>query len=126
MAIDYASPWHWFFWLIASCGSLLYGFKACAVFEVNPTGKPFAWKVHQFWFNSLGAFIGWIAAWPLLGSIAACAKLGCSTEITASSATLFLLAFVGVTGHLPLAIFGLLGGLKELVSKLLSVGGGKP
>jgi len=125
MAINLTSLWHWLFWLAAIVASLFYGIKACTIFEVAVAGKPTAWRLHQFWFNFIGAITGWIAAWPLVGAAFVCANSGCPTEVSASSVALFLLAFIGITGHLPLAVFGLLGGLKELVAKLLSAGGGK-
>jgi hypothetical protein len=126
MKFDPSSLWHWLYVLGAGGMSLFYGRYACSIFSVDQKDKPKQWHWHQFWFNFLGAVVGWAAAWSVLGSVLACAKGGCTDAISISSALIFLVAFVGVTGHLPMCIFGFIGGLREFIAKLASVIGGKP
>ncbi len=126
MKFDFSSYLHWLYLLIAFAMSFYYGYFACKIHEVNDSGKSAHWKVHQFWFNFLGAAVGWVAMWAVLGSLLVCATVNCTNSISISSALLFILAFFGVTGHLPISLYGLIGGLKEFVAKLLSVIGGKP
>jgi hypothetical protein len=126
MNFDTSSPWHWLFVAIAVGMSLFYGLCACRIFHVPCEGEKNAWHIHQFWFNFLGSAVGWVATWALLGAVLACASAACGNTISLSSVALFLLAFLGVTGHLPMSVFGLIGGLKEFVARLLSVVGGKP
>jgi hypothetical protein len=126
MNFDTSSLWHWAFCAVALAMSLFYGWYACQIFEVTASGKPTSWRVHQFWFNFVGAAIGWVAAWALLGAVLSCASGSCTNSVSLSSVALFLVAFLGITGHLPMSLVGLIGGLREFVAKLLSVIGGKP
>lgn len=126
MSFDISSPWQWLYSGVAFGMSVFYGWYACQIFEVADAGKPSSWRVHQFWFNFAGSAVGWVAAWALLDSVLACASGGCANSISFSSVALFVLAFLGVTGHLPMSLYGFIGGLREFVAKLLSVIGGKP
>lgn len=125
MKFDYSSLLHRLYFATAFGMFFYYGYFACEIHEVDPKGKSKHWKVHQFWFNFVGAAVGWVAMWTVLGSLFVCANGNCTDSISVSSALLFILAFLGVTGHLPMSLYGLIGGLKEFVSKLLSVIGGK-
>jgi hypothetical protein len=126
MKFDLSSWLHWLYFIIAFGMSCYYGYFACEIHGVDKQNKSTHWKVHQFWFNFLGAAVGWLAMWAVLGSVVVCATGNCTNSISISSALLFILAFLGVTGHLPMSLFGLIGGLQEFVAKLLSVIGGKP
>lgn len=125
MNFDASSPWHLVFVAVAFGMSLFYGLFACKIFNVLTQGEKVPWRVHQFWFNFLGAAVGWVAAWATISAVLSCASTGCENAISLSSVALFVLAFLGVTGHLPMSIVGLVGGLQEFVAKLLSVLGGK-
>ena len=125
MMFNNSSLWHWLYVLVAFSASVFYGWYACDIFEVSYTCKPKAWRVHQFWFNFAGSAVGWVAAWALLDTVLACASSACANSISFSAVALFFLAFLGVTGHLPMSLYGLIGGLKEFIAKLLSVIGGK-
>jgi hypothetical protein len=108
------------FWIAAFVASLFFGFFAVTIFEVPlPKVKPlWAWKLHQFWLNFTGSFVGWVALWFLGRKVIACLVPSCSVEPNAWDVAAFFLAFVGVTGFLPLTIVGLITGLKELLVKL--------
>jgi len=126
MNLDITSPWHWLFACVATGMSVFYGWSACEIFSVSNKGKPRSWRFHQFWLNFLGAAVGWVAAWAVLGSVVDCATAKCDLSVAPSAIALFVLAFLGITGHLPAALIGLVGGINELVSKLLALIGGKP
>ena len=125
MPFDFTSAWHWLFACVCLLLSVFYGCSACEIFNVSKEDRPLSWRIHQFWLNFLGAAVGWIAAWALLGSVLECNLLKCNLSIAPSSAALFFLAFLGITGHLPATIIGLVGGVTEFVSKLLALIGGK-
>jgi len=126
MHFDPSSLWHWLFGCAALAMSLFYGWSACAIFSVTKEGRPSSWRFHQFWLNFLGAAVGWLAAWALLGSVLECNSSKCTLSVAPSAIALFFLAFLGVTGYLPAALVGLVGGISELVSKLIALIGGKP
>ena len=104
-----------FFGLLAS---LFYGWKACDAFEVDAKGKTWGWRVHQFWFNFAGSLLGWIGAWFLARKGWQCVTLASPADLNWSDAGLIVATFVGVTGHLPYAVAGVLQGIKELAQKL--------
>jgi hypothetical protein len=113
----------WFnaiFAAVALLASAFYGLKAFDAFEVSAREKPWAWCVHQVWFNFLGAAIGWVALWFVVHDVWRAAALG-QARVTLSGALLGVLAFVGATGHLPLALSGVLQGVKELALKALGL-----
>lgn len=108
----------WAFGLVALVASLFYGVKACDILEVSSAGKPWAWKLHQFWLNFLGALVGWAAMWPLVPRVAGCLLEPCAPALTVADVAVFFLAFVGITGFLPVTVVGLVLSVKELVGKL--------
>ena len=93
--------------------SYFYGLRACEIFSVSVEGRKNSWHVHQLWLNFLGSLVGWVAAWALLRALVACAAEACSLSVTPSAVLVFFLAFIGVTGHLPAAVVGLVGGVSE-------------
>jgi len=102
----------WFF-LVAAIGSVFYAKWAFAIFSVNTADKHWAWKVHQVWFNLLGSATGWAALWFLYLS------LNTQGLFNLWNLGLLLLAFVGITGHLPKTIVGLVLAPGEIFSKAL-------
>lgn len=109
------------FWLLAITASVFYGLKACVIFEVPTCGKTWPWKLHQFWLNFAGSAVGWIALWSLVPRVIGCFAHGCSAELTWSDVGVFFLAFVGVTGHLPVAVVGIAFSVKEIASKVAAL-----
>ena len=48
--------------ILAVVGSIWYGVKAYEIFDVKPVDPCGSVKrIHQFWFNTVGAAIGWLA-----------------------------------------------------------------
>lgn len=118
--------WSALFTIIAIGMSVFYGLRACEIFSVSTTDRKTSWRFHQFWLNFLGSGVGWVAAWAVLRATVECASADCALSVSPSAVSLFFLAFVGVTGYLPATIVGAIGGINELVSKLLALIGGKP
>jgi hypothetical protein len=119
LIFDFSASWHWIFATFAVAGSVFYGLEACAIFSVPNEDRPVPWHVHQFWLNFLGAAVGWVAAWAVLGSVLNCASSPCALSIAPSAVVLFLFAFLGVTGHLPAVLVGLVAGLVGAIDKLV-------
>jgi len=103
MMLDVTNPAVcWGYFGVAVIGSLAYGFVAPTIFGVVP--KQTRWRIawwHQFWFNSVGAAIGWIAGWAVIVRWLGCHAFVCKDEPGAWTIVLAAAAFVGVTGHLP-------------------------
>lgn len=118
--------WPVLFILAAIGMSVFYGLHACEIFSVPTTDRKSSWRFHQFWLNFLGSGVGWVAAWAVLRAAVECALADCALSVSPSAISLFFLAFVGITGYLPATIVGAIGGISELVSKLLALIGGKP
>jgi len=108
--------------VIAVLGSLFYGFSAISIFvpkqEDHPKSWP--WKIHQFWFNFVGALAGWLALALLMLKFGNYDSFPRSLEnLTFLDLVIFFLAFIGITGHLPYTIAGLLNSLSEVFIKAL-------
>lgn len=97
-----------------------YGAKACSIFEVDTSKKPMSWRIHQFWFNFLGCLSGWAALWMLLDRHG-WFLTGQPGEIGLSDGVLLATAFIGMTGHLPMSMMGVLGTLGEAATKLIGL-----
>lgn len=118
--------WPALFAVVAIGMSIFYGLRACEIFSISTTDRKRSWHFHQFWLNFLGSVVGWVAAWAILRSAVECASADCILSVSPSAVSLFFLAFIGVTGYLPATIVGAIGGVNELVAKLLAFIGGKP
>ena len=116
----------WFnvsFAMAAVGGSAFYGIKAVEIFDVPTKDRKWSWLQHQRWFNFLGASVGWIALWFLARDVNAA---GLSIDFTSQQVLLGILAFAGVTGHVPLGFSGVLQGVTELAKRAMDfVAGGK-
>jgi hypothetical protein len=126
--------WIWIvFWIVALIASGLYGWNAWIIF-VSPS--PPSWvqqQWHQRWLNFLGALVGWTALWlllrkfgtcvvdPALRKFAPCVVGQCINDVGALDVVGALVAFVGVTGHLPYVVIGLVSGIPVLARKLVEV-----
>jgi hypothetical protein len=58
-----ANPFvYWGYCLLAVIGSVWYGRNAVEIFDFKPAPeRGGAQRIHQFWFNAIGAAIGWLA-----------------------------------------------------------------
>lgn len=111
------------FGLIGLGASVFYAWKAYDIFMVDPTDRPWAWVAHQWWFNFVGSALGWMALWFVARKGYHCVAVACPGHLDWSEVALIAVAFVGITGHLPYALAGLLKGLRILALKLAGVQG---
>ncbi len=117
----------WWFRVVALVFSLFFGVFAVRVWPVQPPEKDEAWNdghwwkskarywlAYQFWFNFVGSLVGWAALWFVVP------KSWPTTlpRVTWDSAVLAVVAFAGVTGHLPGAFMQLLLGIAALLQVL--------
>jgi hypothetical protein len=63
---------------------------------VKENKKGWDWWVYQFWFNSSGAFIGWVVLY--------CVSKANLYKLNAGYLAALIIAFLGITGHLPYAV----------------------
>jgi hypothetical protein len=108
--------------LVAVVASSLYAWQACSIFGVSAADKTRGWKVHQAWFNFAGAMLGWAALYYAAYKAYWCLNTGCPVQLSIGDAAAMLVAFIGVTGHLPYTAMGIMTKLNELGAKLTSSG----
>ena len=111
----------WPFWTLAVLSSLFYAWKCFDIFTEGQPTKPWAWTLHQRWFNGLGSFAGWVAMYFLLQKVSSCPSGGCATQLTLGDAGSFFFAFVGVTGYLPYTAMLVMNAIKDVVLKSLGL-----
>lgn len=106
---------------IAVLASLFYGWKCLDIFKVSKNedeierlGWP--WRLHQRFLNFVGSLIGWITLWDFLNRCAG--FLDHSVTFGLWDLLEATVAFVGITGYLPLAVVGFIEGLRDLAAKL--------
>jgi hypothetical protein len=103
----------WYFFGPALVVSALYGYFAVRVFQVARPTKNIPWGIHQFWFNFVGALAGWAALWVLAPET--WLEPSPTVTVTWGSAALAVVAFAGVTGHLPLLFWKATEGVAALL-----------
>jgi hypothetical protein len=74
---------------------------------------------HQRWLNGLGAFSGWVILWFLIRRFHPCVFSQCEASFGFWDAVAALLAFIGITGHLPAVIVSPIAGLTLAISELV-------
>ena len=107
------------FGIVAILASLFYGIKATKIFNVDATKMSFAWHFHQFWFNFLGSLFGWILAYSLLPDIYNSIVNDSKIEISFARIFVLIIAFIGMTGHLPFTMMTAINYLKLAFEKIL-------
>jgi len=110
-------PPYWFIG-VSLAASVFYSARAFAIFHVSGKDEDWSWWVHQVWFNFLGAIVGWAALWLLISKLRSTAATE-SVQIDGWDFGLFVVAFIGVTGHLPRTLVGLVVAPGELFSRLV-------
>ena len=111
------------FWLTIGTGiagvlfSSFFGFKACEIFSVQKP-KEFSQRLYLFWFNFFGSAVGWFALWVILFKVLSCVEGSCQTGTDFGDLLLALIAFAGITGHLPIATMGIFSGLRDIAKSL--------
>ena len=114
------------FWIIAFLASFFYSYWAFKIHLVKKEDvdnlrkeKNYAWFIHQFWFNFIGSITGWIILWLTIPNI----FLGFCDQNTVSlefkEIVLLFIALIGITGHLPMALYGIVNSFKKIIEKLL-------
>lgn len=103
------------YWIVALWASALYDWYAMEIHTpATATQLPAAKLWHQRWFNFLGSLVGWCALWLLLKELLPCIIGTCALEPSVLHVVLAFTAFVGVTGHLPMTVMGLITGVHGL------------
>ena len=93
--------------------SLFYGLFAPRIFDVQETEKPLVWRFHQFWFNFVGSSIGWAVGYYLWKRLASGGAPAGAIEFV-----LLVVAALGITGHLPLTLYGVAATAGKLKNSL--------
>lgn len=101
---------YWYFGM-GGLVSILYGLFC---YEIHEMRRPkFGANVaHQTWFNFIGAAIGWVAGW-FLGTRVLDGKFDWAVV------GLLMVTIVGITGHLPKTIVGLVLAPEFLFKKMV-------
>jgi hypothetical protein len=117
--------WKIIYWVFALCLSLFYSLKA---FKIHLTheglvnqqrkNKNYAWFFHQWWFNFIASLIGWGLIWMLLPSLILIICQQKSGTLSFVDILLLIIGLLGITGHLPLTIFGIAKNTDALISKV--------
>ena len=100
-----------------------YGWKAVQIFDTTKTKEElkklsWEWKIHQSWLNFSGSLVGWIVLLSLLVRHWQCLLDACTVPFGIWDFVACVVAFVGVTGYLPMSIVGFISGLGLLGSKV--------
>ena len=113
------------FWTVALIASVLRGKYATEIFfqknDHDNCKKSAPCKWHQRWLNFVGSFVGWIALWALVQKYYDCASQVCSVSPTMWHIFAALVAFVGITGYLPMTIITPLASLGNSIDKLVQL-----
>ena len=120
--------WKIIFWIIALSVSIFYSSWAFRIHlvdekiveEQKDAPKNKAWFIHQWWFNFIGSITGWFLLWILLPTILL--TFGPQPGyylFQLKDVALLLIAIIGITGHLPLTVFGIAVGMNSLINKAL-------
>ncbi len=106
--------------------SIGYGLFAIRIFfkkdqvDATKSAHP-SWKIHQFWLNFLGSIVGWIITYFLLSRIEYLWESDYSYTISFADVFSFLLAFIGITGFLPMTVVGLVNAVSSLAEKIIEL-----
>jgi hypothetical protein len=103
---------------VALAFSLFYGFKASDIFDVDHADRPWAWKFQQFWLNFVGSAAGWVILW-IVGQRLSLVIRSPEQSLNLSDFVLLLIAFIGVTGFLPLSVVSFIQGIRDIAGKVM-------
>jgi len=103
--------------IVAFTFSFFFGWKACEIFSVAEP-KKMSQRFYLFWFNFFGSLIGWFALWVILFKILRCVSGPCQAGVELGDLVLALIAFAGITGHLPMATNGIFSSLGDIAKTL--------
>lgn len=107
----------WWFTVPALVISALFGVLAVPIFGVSlPKDKTRPARLaYQFWFNLIGSLAGWSALWALSPRQWFDGK---PVAVTWGSAAVAIVAFAGITGHLPFVFMEAVASVKAVMAAL--------
>jgi hypothetical protein len=114
---------------VAIVASALYGWYAVEIFLGVPAPgklehrKFLSWRIHQGWFNFCGSIVGWICLWILGVKWVPFAIADNYPSLSWGDVGLAFIAFIGVTGYLPSAVYTIVQTGALVLSRL--TGGGE-
>jgi hypothetical protein len=110
---------YWF--LLTSVMSLYWGFRGSWMEYWNRKGAinrettlfiSVVWITHQFIFNFVGSVMGWCCAYFLIDRI----QNNFPMDLNTTDFVLFILSFLGITGHLPQSLYGIVLSMGNLIN----------
>ena len=101
------------FWLALGM-SFFWGIRSTILFTRS---KIFWWKSYQFIFNFVGSFAGWFCFYVLL--IRTQNNMPQFQGFGGVDIALFILSLLGLTGHLPQVIYGIVEGFAEIAKRAI-------
>jgi hypothetical protein len=106
------------FWVIAIISTIFYTAFALKIHLVLHPEENVPWIIHQRWFNFIGSITGWIILWILLPDLFQAFALHSIKAFSIKEIILGILALLGITGHLPMTLFGIARSSNELAKKI--------
>lgn len=110
---------YWTYLAVAIVMSVTYGIGCYTALQVRKEDMPKTrgeWW-HQFWLNGLGVAVGWLAGWVVIVRWLSCHGFVCQGEPGGWTILLALVAFAGMTGHLPLTLITSIAAIRALLAK---------
>ncbi len=105
------------YWTISLVLILFYAIKAYDIFA--PAEKPNeAQKIHNYWFNGLGALIGCVLLWTVIAKFWYSIEHHDTSILTSGDYLTLLFSFIGITGFMPVTVVGITQSLGQLINKL--------
>lgn len=117
--------WKITFWLVALSFSLFYSFYAFKIhltdenfIKAQKKNNNFAWLFHQWWFNFIGSITGWSILWILIPPFFLIFCQQTTSHISFKEFLLLLIALLGITGYLPLTLFGIAKNAEKAINTI--------
>jgi hypothetical protein len=98
----------------------VYGRYAFDIFRVDHRSMRLPERVHQLWLNFLGSVAGWLLLWVALQRLAFVIASP-DHPLKVSDFILLLVAFIGVTGFLPLSVVSFIQGIRDIAGRVIAV-----
>ena len=105
--------------------SILYGFFADKIFWTDKERKENfegeyggAKRIHQFWLNFVGSFVGWFCVYLFLNILLNIRF----SELSVAHVLLFGFGVIGIVGWLPVTLHSVVISLGEILKKFIDFG----
>ena len=109
------------YWIFAFLMSMFFGFWSAEIFGSKAEKWNTPHHLYQWWFNFIGSLTGWAVLYLLLFARFDWGKSAAVNNVGATDILLLLIAFIGISGHLPMATTGIFHGsyvwLRNLLNK---------